>query len=147
MTMREFLNGLGVVQFNAVWYRLSHADPSHPIQLWFRFSGGFQQVDIYVLTKADTIPCNNKLLLLEKADQEKVRQLSIQLGFWVKARYRYLEAGEVIHEDDEADVCTNPMKDPPSWVRTRMAGYAAPDPAYPANTRYRRRINQENSNA
>jgi hypothetical protein len=54
--------------------------------------------------------------------------------------YRDLEAGEIILPYDEIGDCTNPMKDQPNWIPVpdHLIGTPAPNPRYPAHTRYRR---------
>lgn len=56
-------------------------------------------------------------------------------------RYRGLEKGEIIQKGDEKDACVNPWKDKPKWVNAASdIGEQAPDPKYPAHTRYRRPV-------
>ena len=55
-------------------------------------------------------------------------------------KYRSLEAGEIIREGDQIDRCNNPWKDMPVWEPASNIGSPAPDPKYPAHTRYRRPI-------
>lgn len=55
--------------------------------------------------------------------------------------YRQLEAGEIIQEGDECDVCNDGWRDAPKWVPARAIGETAPDPAYPSHRQYRRKIN------
>jgi len=56
-------------------------------------------------------------------------------------RYRNLEKGEIIQKGDEKDACVNPWKDKPKWVDAASdIGEQAPDPKYPAHTRYRRPV-------
>ena len=56
-------------------------------------------------------------------------------------RYRGLEKGEIIRKGDQKDACVNPWKDNPKWVEAVSdIGEQAPDPKYPAHTRYRRPV-------
>lgn len=59
-------------------------------------------------------------------------------------RYRILQYGELIHEGDERDECVNPMKDYCNWqpVPFDAIGRPVSDPAFPAHTIYRRRIEE-----
>jgi hypothetical protein len=55
-------------------------------------------------------------------------------------KYRTLEKGEIIQEGDKCDACRDPWRDDPVWVSAKNIGEAAPDPAYPAHTIYRRPV-------
>ncbi len=62
---------------------------------------------------------------------------------WDK-RYRMLQKGEIIREGDEADLCNDGWRDWPKWEPAKhRIGKPAPDPKYPAHTRFRRLVIQE----
>jgi hypothetical protein len=54
--------------------------------------------------------------------------------------YRRLEAGEVIKEGDECDVCNDGWRDEPKWVNATCIGQPAPDPGFPSHRIYRRNV-------
>lgn len=55
------------------------------------------------------------------------------------ARYRRLEAGEIIRESDEIDCCRDQWRDDPVWRPvTACIGEPAPDPQYVSHRQYRR---------
>lgn len=53
--------------------------------------------------------------------------------------YRMLEYNEIIQAGDEVDSSAG-WNDAPAWLPARCIGEPAPDPAYPAHRRYRRRL-------
>lgn len=57
-----------------------------------------------------------------------------------KPKYYYLKAGEIVQQGDEAEVSNNPFKDEPKWIPAIRIGQPAPDPNYPAHTKFRRLI-------
>lgn len=54
--------------------------------------------------------------------------------------YRYLEAGEIIQDGDEVDICRDPWRDDPVWIPATAIGRPAPDPKFPAHQIYRRKV-------
>ncbi len=58
--------------------------------------------------------------------------------------YRILDKGDIIQAGDEVDGCADPWHDEPHWVPASRIGEPAPDPAYPAHSIYRRRIEVAN---
>lgn len=58
-------------------------------------------------------------------------------------KYRILRAGEIIQDGDECDASNDPWHGVPAWQTVENTiGQPAPDPAYPAHTLYRRRIEE-----
>ena len=57
--------------------------------------------------------------------------------------YRPLKGGEIIQVDDEYDGCNDPWRDDAKWLPVTAdsprVGQPAPDPRFPAHTRFRRR--------
>ena len=60
--------------------------------------------------------------------------------------YRPLRGGEIIQVGDEYDGCNDPWRDDAKWMLVTEAssrvGQPAPDPRFPAHTRFRRRLTQ-----
>lgn len=57
------------------------------------------------------------------------------------AKYRLLEAGEIIQPGDQVDNCRDGWRDEPRWEPATSIGQPAPDPKYPAHRQYRRKEN------
>lgn len=57
-------------------------------------------------------------------------------------KYRTLQKGETVQAGDEKDAAANPWHDEAKWVPIHPSeiGEIAPDPAYPAHRRFRRKI-------
>lgn len=57
--------------------------------------------------------------------------------------YRPLKGGEMIQVGDEYDGCNDPWRDDAKWLPVTadspIVGQPAPDPRFPAHTRFRRR--------
>lgn len=51
--------------------------------------------------------------------------------------YRILDAGEIIQQGDEVDVCADGWRDDPVWIPATCIGEKAPIP-YPSHRLYRR---------
>lgn len=67
-------------------------------------------------------------------------------GLIENPQWRYLECDEIIKDTDLVDMCTDGYNDDPIWVPvkdtngSRGAGDKAPNPAFPAHTRYMRKM-------